>query len=111
MELAHLSFKKSTYEQYVGVRALERLGRKRWERHVELAVASLVAALHPGDIVLGGGNARRLKKLPPACRLGSNANAFIGGFRMWERSRGNGGRGVPAGFEAPGFSQTRSGVR
>jgi polyphosphate glucokinase len=88
MELAHLSFKKSTYEQYVGVHALERLGRKRWERHVELAVESLVAALHPGEIVLGGGNAKHLKKLPPGCRLGNNADAFIGGFRMWEKPRG-----------------------
>jgi polyphosphate glucokinase len=94
MELAHLAYRKATYEDYVGLRGLERFGRKRWEHHVELAVESLVSALHPGDIVLGGGNARRLKKLPPACRIGSNTNAFLGGFRMWE-TQGDGSARAP----------------
>jgi len=84
MELAHLSFKKGTYEDYIGVRAMRRLGRKRWQRYVEYFTARMVEAVHPDDIVLGGGNAKKLKQLPEGCRLGTNANAFVGGFRMWE---------------------------
>ena len=86
MELAHLPYKKRTYEDYVGARALEEFGRKAWRKHVEDVVEYLAAALQPEDVVLGGGNAKKLKKLPPLCRLGDNANAFKGGFRMWEGS-------------------------
>ena len=88
MELAHLPFKKATYEHYLGVRALQRLGRKRWQRHVENGTARMIEALHPDDVVLGGGNAKKLKKLPAGCRAGTNANAFIGGFRLWENAAG-----------------------
>ena len=84
MELAHLPYKKRTYEDYVGIRAMEEFGRKAWRKHVEDVVEYLVAALQPEDVVLGGGNAKMLKTLPPLCRLGDNANAFKGGFRMWE---------------------------
>jgi polyphosphate glucokinase len=84
MELGHLPYKKATYEDYVGERGLERLGKKSWRKHVFDVVSRLVAALEPDDIVLGGGNARILKELPPGCRLGDNANAFAGGFLMWE---------------------------
>lgn len=84
LELGHLSFRKGEYEDYVGKRGLERLGRKRWEKYVELVVARLIEALHPDDVVLGGGNARKLKTLPHGCRLGDNAYAFVGGFRLWE---------------------------
>jgi polyphosphate glucokinase len=84
MELAHLPYKKRTYEDYVSARALEKSGKKVWRRHVADVVDYLVAALQPEDIVLGGGNAKLLKHLPPLCRLGDNANAFKGGFRMWE---------------------------
>jgi polyphosphate glucokinase len=84
MELAHLPYKKGTYEDYVGARALEEFGKKAWRKHVEDVVESLVAALAPHDVVLGGGNAKKLKELPALCRLGDNANAFKGGFRMWE---------------------------
>ena len=84
MELAHLPYKKRTYEDYVGVRALEEFGKKAWRKHVEDVVECLVAAFQPDDVVLGGGNANKLKDLPPLCRLGDNANAFKGGFRMWE---------------------------
>ncbi len=83
MELGHLPYKKGTYEGYVGVRGLERLGKKRWRKHVFDVVDRLVAALEPDDVVLGGGNAGMLKELPPRCRLGDNANAFKGGFLMW----------------------------
>jgi polyphosphate glucokinase len=84
MELGHLSYKKGTYEDYVGIRGFERLGKKKWARHVEFGVARLIDALHPDDVVLGGGNAKKLKKLPPGCRKGDNANAFVGGFRLWD---------------------------
>jgi polyphosphate glucokinase len=84
MELAHLSYKKRTYEDYVGLRGLQRLGKKKWRQHVEYVVAGLIAALHSDDVVLGGGNAKKLKQLPPGCRAGNNANAFLGGFRLWE---------------------------
>jgi polyphosphate glucokinase len=84
MEIGHLPYSKGTYEDYVGRAGLERRGRKRWQRHVEDVVARLIAALEPDDTVLGGGNAKKLHKLPPGCRLGGNADAFAGGFRLWE---------------------------
>ena len=84
MELAHLPYKKATYEDYVGLRGLKRLGRKKWRRNVAEVVAMLVAALEPDDVVLGGGNVKKLEELPPKCRAGVNSNAFIGGFRLWE---------------------------
>ena len=84
MELAHLPYKHGTWEDYLGVRSLQKRGRKKWEHHVHTAVARLQDALAPDDIVLGGGNAKKLKKLPAGCRLGSNANAFAGGFRLFE---------------------------
>jgi polyphosphate glucokinase len=84
MELGHLPYKKATYEDYVGERGLERWGKKKWRKHVLDVVDRLVAALEPNDVVLGGGNAKMLKELPPQCRLGDNANAFRGGFLMWE---------------------------
>jgi polyphosphate glucokinase len=82
MELGHLPYKKDTYEDYVGERGLARLGKKKWRKHVFDVVDRLVAALEPDDVVLGGGNARILKELPPRCRVGDNANAFQGGFLM-----------------------------
>jgi predicted NBD/HSP70 family sugar kinase len=83
MELAHLPYRKGTFEDYVGLRGIERLGKKKWAKHVGVLVGRLVAALHPDDVVLGGGNAKKLKVLPPGCRAGQNANAFAGGFRLW----------------------------
>ena len=86
MELAHLPYKKGTYEDYVGERSLEKRGKKKWRRHVADVVERLIAALEPDDVVLGGGNVKKLKKLPEGCREGDNANAFLGGFRMWEKA-------------------------
>jgi len=87
-ELAHFRFKKKTYEEYVGVRAFARLGKKRWSKNVEKVVDHLVKSLHPDDVVLGGGNAKKLDfgRLPKCCRQGDNFNAFLGGFRMWDGS-------------------------
>jgi polyphosphate glucokinase len=86
MELGHLPYKKGTYETYVGREALEQRGKKKWRRDVANVVACLVAALRPDDVVLGGGNVKKLKDLPPHCRAGDNANAFSGGFRLWEQA-------------------------
>jgi polyphosphate glucokinase len=84
MELGHLPYKKGTYEHYVGIRGLDRLGKKKWRQCVADVVALLIAALEPDDVVLGGGNVKKLKELPPHCRAGDNANAFLGGFRLWQ---------------------------
>jgi polyphosphate glucokinase len=84
MELSHLPYKRGTFEDYVGIRGLHRLGKKKWHRFVADVVAVLIAALEPDDVVLGGGNVKKLKELPPGCRAGDNANAFLGGFRLWE---------------------------
>jgi predicted NBD/HSP70 family sugar kinase len=85
LELAHLPYRKrKTYEDYVGLRGLERLGRRRWQVFVEDVVARLKAAFVADIVVIGGGNAKKLKRVPPCARLGENANAMIGGFRLWE---------------------------
>lgn len=85
MELAHLPYRKGrTYEDYIGVAGLKRLGEQKWRKHVWAVVGILRAALGPDPIVLGGGNAARLARLPPGVHLGANANAFVGGFRLWQ---------------------------
>lgn len=88
MELAHLPYKKATYEDYVGERALRRLGKKKWRKQVAKVIDVLVAAFEPDDVVIGGGNVKKLDALPPPCRVGDNANAFAGGFRLWDESKG-----------------------
>jgi polyphosphate glucokinase len=89
-ELAHMHFKNGrTLEDYVGVRARRRLGKKRWRKHVEKIVSFFVDRIHADDVVLGGGEVKNLKELPPGCRAGANANAFIGGFRLWEQAPGD----------------------
>jgi polyphosphate glucokinase len=90
MELGHLPFRKGTYEDYVGVRGLTNHGKRKWRRYVADVVSRLSGALEPDDVVLGGGNAKKLEKLPPGCRVGDNANAFLGGFRLWEKERKDG---------------------
>jgi len=85
MELAHLPYKKGrTYEEYVGKKGLKRMGKKKWRRHVEDVIERFRTALNVDDVVLGGGNTKLLKTLPKGVRRGTNANAFIGGFRLWK---------------------------
>lgn len=87
MELAHLPYKKGrTYEDYIGLRGLERVGKKRWRHYVADVVTRLKIAMQADDVVIGGGNAKILKELPPGARLGSNANAFRGGMRIWRNT-------------------------
>ena len=83
MELAHLPYRKATFEDYVGEQSLLRNGKKKWRKYVADVVTRLAAALEPEDIVLGGGNAAHIADLPPLCRIGPNENAFPGGFRLW----------------------------
>jgi 6-phosphogluconolactonase len=89
LELAHLPYKdKLTYEDLVGLRGLERLGKKKWRRQVQAVIADLSAALAPDYVVIGGGNSKQLDQLPANVRLGDNANAFRGGFALWSARAG-----------------------
>jgi polyphosphate glucokinase len=89
MELAHLPYKKGrTYEDYLGLAGLERLGKRKWRHQVNEVVQQLKNAVQADYVVLGGGNARLLKKLPPGTRLGENSNAFQGGYRLWTKRYG-----------------------
>ena len=85
MELAHLLYKKGkTYEDYRGIRGLEKYGKKKWRREVFRVTELLKTALEADYVVLGGGNSKKLKALPAGARLGNNENAFLGGFRLWQ---------------------------
>jgi polyphosphate glucokinase len=86
MELAHLPYKRGrTYEQYVGKAGLERSGKKKWRRHVADVTTRLKAALEVDEVVVGGGNAKFLTRLPRGARSGSNSLAFLGGYRLWRQ--------------------------
>jgi polyphosphate glucokinase len=88
MELAHLPYRNGQYEDYVGLRGFKKYGKRRWRKHVKTVVALLKAALVADYVVLGGGQTKLLKRLPQGCRLGNNANAFVGGLRIWELYKG-----------------------
>lgn len=104
MELAHLPYRRRTFEDYVGERAYERDGRKKWRKRVFDVVERLRAAFVPDDVVIGGGNLRLLDVLPEGCRAGDNANAFAGGFRLWASAPG-------AKQRAPKSPPVRSGAK
>jgi len=87
MELAHLPYKKGTFEDYVGRAGLQRHGKTKWRRLVADVLTRLVTALQPDETVIGGGNVRKLAALPPHARAGDNANAFRGGFLLWQESK------------------------
>ena len=84
MEVGQLPYRSGVFEDYVGKNGLKKYGQKKWRQHVKIVVRTLIKALKPTDVVIGGGNVKRLKKLPPLCRPGDNANAFVGGFRLWQ---------------------------
>jgi polyphosphate glucokinase len=88
LELGHLPFRKKTFEDYVGERGLEKLGKKKWREAVFETVEQLAAAMEPDEVVLGGGGVDELDELPPGCRRGANENAFLGGFRLWDPDSG-----------------------
>jgi predicted NBD/HSP70 family sugar kinase len=86
MELAHLPYKRGrTYEEWVGKAGLDRVGKRRWRRHVEDVTSRLGAALEADDVVIGGGNAKLLRTLPPGVRCVDNGRAFVGGVRLWKK--------------------------
>jgi polyphosphate glucokinase len=88
MEIAHLRYKKGkSFEDYLGTRGLEHLGLKKWRRRVADVVKILSAALEPDYVVLGGGNVKKIGKLPPRTQRGNNDKAFIGGIRLWKNYR------------------------
>jgi len=90
MELAHLHYRKGrTFEDYLGLRGLERLGKRKWREAVADVVARLKKAFGVDEVVLGGGQAKLLKEPPPGARLGDNANAFAGGFSLWKTAQSN----------------------
>ena len=86
LELAHLPYRKNrTYEDYLGLRGLQRMGRKKWQRHVEKVVELLKHGLQADYVMLGGGQTKELSSLPPDVRLGTNAHAILGGLRLWNK--------------------------
>jgi polyphosphate glucokinase len=87
MELAHLPYKNGrTYEEYVGKAGLKRHRKKKWRRDVCAVITLLKRALEADAVVIGGGNAKLLQRLPAGVRLGTNKNAFVGGYRLWTRT-------------------------
>jgi polyphosphate glucokinase len=90
LEMGHLPYKQRTFEEYIGDKGLKRAGREQWERRVHRIAEDLCDAFVCDYVVLGGGNSKVLTTLPPRARLGDNANAFKGGFRMWETSEESG---------------------
>lgn len=104
MELAHLPYRGRTFEHHVGAHALQRLGRKKWRERVVDVAQRLAAALVPDELVFGGGNAKLLSELPAGCRAVGNANAFVGGFRLWDGS-------APATASGPGAKTSKRNQR
>lgn len=86
MELAHEAYRNATFEDYIGRRALERHGKAVWRTHVLDVIEYLRAALQPDDILIGGGNVKKLGDLPDGCRRGHNVDAFTGGLRLWDKN-------------------------
>jgi predicted NBD/HSP70 family sugar kinase len=85
LELAHLPFRdKKSYEDTIGEAGLKQTGKRKWRRNVDEIVGLLMAATNADYVVLGGGNVRFMDELPPNTRRGSNANAFRGGYRLWD---------------------------
>jgi hypothetical protein len=83
--LAHLPYRNNrSYEDYVGLRGFERLGRKKWQKHVEIVIELLKHGLQADYVMLGGGQTKKLKSLPPGVRVGNNSHAILGGIRLWE---------------------------
>jgi polyphosphate glucokinase len=88
MELGHLTYMQATYEEYLGLKGLEKLGIRKWRALVREVISRFIPALELDDVVIGGGNVNKLDRLPPGCRAGDNALAFRGGFLLWEKTGG-----------------------
>jgi polyphosphate glucokinase len=108
MELGHLLYKDGTYETYLGLKGLKRLGITKWRDCVHQVVVRFISALELDDVVIGGGNVTKLDKLPPGCRAGDNALAFRGGFLLWDMdNRRKSGARVTASSPSPSSSSRR----
>ena len=84
MELSQLPYKDGgTFGDFLRHSGMTRLGVPAWQQELSEIVTLLRAALVADYVVLGGGNARLVDELPPHTRLGNNADAFEGGFRLW----------------------------
>jgi polyphosphate glucokinase len=85
LELAHLPYRDGfTYEDYAGAKGLEKRGKKRWRKSVLDIVAKLKAAMVCDYVLLGGGNAKLMQKLPEGIIVGANSNAIEGGLKLWD---------------------------
>jgi polyphosphate glucokinase len=91
LELSDLPYiDNQSIEDYLGERGRERIGHKRWQNEVQRIVPALKQAFIADQLVLGGGNAKCIDKLPKGAVLGHNRNAFLGGVRLWETNSRSG---------------------
>jgi polyphosphate glucokinase len=107
LELGCVPYQNGTFETYLGAGGLKRFGKKKWQRHVADGIGRIIAAFQPDDVVIGGGNVKKLKVLPTGCRAGHNAFAFLGGYRLWEAAQRSGLRGPPAKSELKPVASVR----
>lgn len=84
LELGDLPYEGGLIEDVLGKPGLERLGKKMWEREVHFCIEHLKLSFIADYVMLGGGNAKLLSKMPAGAELGHNRNAYLGGVRMWE---------------------------
>ena len=87
LELAHHPFRgKKTYEDYVGARALKKVGKKKWNKHVQRVLDQIDPIWNPRRIYIGGGNAKHLRlDLPAHIRITDNVAGLLGGIALWEK--------------------------
>jgi hypothetical protein len=84
LELGQLLYDGSrTVGQVLGRRGMERVGKGEWRKSVNKAVTAMMRAFVTDYVVIGGGNAKHVKELPPGAHLGHNLTAFRGGMRLW----------------------------
>ena len=104
LELAHAPYRKGrTYEEYVGAAGRERMGDRKWRKHCLRVACILRDAMQASDVVLGGGNAKRLDDIPEGMRIGSPDAAFKGGLELWAR------QAAPITHELKGINDTTNG--
>jgi len=88
MEVANLPYKDGkSYGDFLAQRGLDKYGEEVWLQAIEDVVRLFRPAFVVEDVVLGGGNVNRLKKLPPGTRKGDNSMAFSGGVLVWDDNR------------------------
>jgi len=83
LELGELPYRRRRLGEVLGRDGLERVGKKKWRQVIDRVVPLLMAATLADYVVIGGGNAKRIKNPPGGARLSNNLTAFRGGFRLW----------------------------